>query len=142
MEKTTRQLDKVLNDVKDVHTLKSYMDLVDSTSVYSSFSDYFFQLEKVKSISENELRTSCDIDRTYYYHIKDGSKNPGRNKVLRLCLAAHLDANETRRSLEAGGLQPLYAKSKRDAVIQYAINNNFTVIDTNLLLDEYDMEPL
>lgn len=141
-EPTTRQLEHTLLEIDDTASLGQYLETIDRLPQYNSFMDYFRTLERVQNMTSSDLQKASAIERSYFYHVLDGSKNPGRDKILRLCLAAGLDEDETRRALEAGGAQILYARSRRDAVIQYAIVNHLSVMETNILLEQYQLEPL
>ena len=72
----------------------------------------------------------------------NGSKRPGRDKILALCIAAGLDLKETKRALESAGEAPLYSRNKRDAIILYAINNRLDIIGLNDLLEKADEQLL
>lgn len=141
-EPTTRQLEHTLLEIDDTASLGQYLDAIEQLPQYESFIDYYRTLEKVQNKTSSGLQKASAIERSYYYHVMDGTKNPGRDKILRLCLAAGLDEDETRRALEAGGVQILYARSRRDVVIQYAIVNQLSVIETNILLEQYGLESL
>ncbi|MEE3472219.1 MAG: XRE family transcriptional regulator, partial [Butyrivibrio hungatei] len=82
------------------------------------------------------------LERSYYYQIMKGTRSPGRDKVLRLCLAAELTLRQTTRALELSGNAPLYPKNRRDIILTVAINQKAGVIDANLLLSKYGEEPL
>lgn len=141
-EKTTRTLEHELIQVDDRKSLNEYLQSVDKTTVHTSFSEYFFNLDKVKQMSGKEMRDLSGLDRTYFYHIKDGTKSPGRDKIILLCLAAGLDDDETRRAFEAASVPSWYSKDKRDAVIRFCLCHHKSVIDTNILLEEYGFDPL
>ena len=84
-----------------------------------------------------------EIDRTYAYQILNGTKpNPGRDKIIKLCIAGELSVKETTRALEIAKAGILYPREKRDAIILFAINNKLSVQDTNMLLDSYDLDIL
>ena len=140
--KTTRTLERELLETDSREELNAYLKALKETPAHTSFREYFFGLEKVRTKDEAEIRKGSGIERTYYSHIRDGSKHPGRDKVLRLCLSAGLSPDETRRALEAAGLPVLYAKSRRDAVLSFCLQRHLSVIDTDLLLENYHLEPL
>ena len=71
-----------------------------------------------------------------------GTRSPGRDKVLRLCLAAGLNLRETTRALELSGNAVLYARNRRDIILTVAVNQMADVDDTNLLLFRYGEKPL
>ena len=71
----------------------------------------------------------------------DGTRSPGRDKILLLCLAARLPLNKVQRSLEISGQAILYARNKRDSAVIFAINEKLTVPEVNELLFQLG-EPL
>ena len=61
------------------------------------------------------------IQRNYAYQILNGTKNPGRDKVLALCIAAHMNYEETQRALALADLGKLYPRRKKDSIIIFAL---------------------
>ena len=122
--------------------MEKYFDNPKVTDSYSSFSDYFRSLATSKELSDSELILKSGIEKSYYYQIMKGTRNPGRDKVLRICIAAGLSNRETTRALELSGNAPLYPKNRRDIIITVGINQHASVDDINLLLDKYSEEPL
>ena len=141
-ESTTRKLADVLAHIDDTTAMEEFMVIPEVKDSYKNFTDYFRSLESVKEISDTELISKSGIEKSYYYQIIKGTKNPGRDKILRLCIAAGLNMKETTRCLELAGCAALYPKNRRDIIISVAINQKATVIDTNLLLDTYSEPPL
>ncbi len=141
-ELTTRTLENEIVNVDDQESLDRFLGQLDHAKSFASFIDYFHSLKQVKDQSEADLCRKSGIERTYCYHILNGTKAPGRDKIIRLCIAASLDETQTRRALEAGKSAPFYAKSRRDAVIRYAIRQHLSVIDTDILLEDYGLERL
>lgn len=137
---TTRTLDGELVQIDEPEELNQYLKKIGNIGKPESFCDYFFRLEKVQCIPDRELREKSGLERSYYYHIRDGSKRPGRDKIIRLCLAAGLDDDEARRAFEAAGAPYWYARDRRDAVIRFCLKKSRSVMETNLLLEEYGME--
>ena len=93
-------------------------------------------------VENSELIQKSGLERSYYYQVMKGTRSPGRDKVLRLCIAAGLSLRETTRALELSGNAPLYPKNRRDIIITVAINQSASVDDANLLLYKYGEEPL
>lgn len=138
----TKDLENALNSLNNLDPLDIYLSQVEG-KLPNSFIAYFLSLDKVKKIDRSDLIKNSGIERTYAYHILSGSKlNPGREKILRFCLAAHLSVEETNRCLKIAKESILYVKSKRDSLIQYGLNQRMSVIDVNLLLEEYGEEGL
>ena len=108
-------------------------------NTYTSFLDYFYALKKVKSLDKATLVKKSGLERTYCYHILNGTKEPGRDKILCLCIAAQLNILETNRSLKSAHLPQLYVKDNRDAIIQYALQKQLTISETNDLLSKHKL---
>ena len=139
---TTRHLDEILRSITSNAKLEEYLSSPGTESPFNSFIEYFKSLPAVASIVPADIYKLADLDRTYCYHIWNGTKTPSRDKILLLCIAAGLNRDETRRALEAGREAPLYPRSRRDSVISYAIQQKINVMETNALLDEMGMEIL
>lgn len=142
LETTIHELEHAFVEIRDVASLRQHLDALERLPQFDSFMAYFRTLRKVQSKTPAGLLKASGINRSYCYHVFDESKAPGRDKILRLCLAAGLDNEETRRALESGHVAALHARSGRDAVIHYAIERQCTVPETNALLVEYGMAPL
>jgi DNA-binding phage protein len=141
-ESTTSNLAKVLKNIDTAQEMEQYMELPEVMNSCQTFPEYFRSLPAVQEMDTGELIRSSGLERSYYYQVMKGTRNPGRDKVLRLCLAGGLDLRETTRALELSGNAVLYARSRRDIILTVAINQKAGVIDTNLLLDKYGEEPL
>lgn len=132
-QKTTNELTHILNNICSAHSLDTYVsDLPDSDDFH--FADYFTSLPEVRKLSNRELITGSGIERTYYYQILNGTRQPGRDKVLLLCLAAKLTLAETQRALEVSNLGVLYPRRRRDAIIIFALNRHLNTADAQELL--------
>lgn len=140
-EKKTIELLEILNQAKNSEGLKKYLD---DTTEYANldFQTYFNTLLEQKHISKSEMVELSGIERTYLYHILSGTRTPGRDNAIRLCIGAGLSLEETMRCLELLSVGILYAKNKRDSIIIYSINRGNSIIETNDLLYEMNEKPL
>lgn len=141
-DSTTRNLGDILSKIDNTSEMEKYFDNPKVTDSYDSFTDYLRSIIDTKGLTDSELITKSGIERSYYYQIMKGSRSPGRDKVIRLCIAAGLTNRETTRTLELSGNAPLYPKNRRDIIINVGINQHASVDDINLLLDKYKEEPL
>lgn len=141
-ESTTTQLENILANISSEKQMEEFMEHPKVTDSFHSFPKYFESLESVQTLGSGELIKRSSLERSYYYQIMKGTRSPGRDKVLRLCLAAGLTLRETTRALELSGNAPLYPKNRRDIILTVAINQKAGVIDANLLLSKYGEEPL
>lgn len=136
--KTTKELSDTLSGAKNRDALDRYLQELPSERPWPDFKSYFLSLPEVKKIPLTDLIAKAGIDRTYGYQILNGTrKNPGPDKILRLCLAARLDLSETQRALELSGQKILYSRDTRDAILMFSINRKLGVLDANELLDHF-----
>ena len=108
----------------------------------NDLSSYVKTILSEKGMSTADMQKKSGIDRTYIYQIMDGSKNPGRDKIIAIAIACEMTLAECRRALEIAQEGILYAKSRRDSLIIYAINKKLTIMELNSLLEEHDLPVL
>ena len=141
-ESTTSNLAKVLKNIDTAQEMEQYMELPEVMNSCQTFPEYFRSLPAVQEMDTGELIRSSGLERSYYYQVMKGTRSPGRDKVLRLCLAAGLNLKETTRALELSGNAVLYPRKRRDIILTVAVNQMADVDDTNLLLFKYGERPL
>ena len=150
-ESTTKKLADVLSGIDNTQDMEKFMEEPKVVDSFKNFPDYYRSLPSVQQLESGELiqRSGLErsiqrsgLERSYYYQVMKGTRSPGRDKVLRLCIAAGLTLRETTRALELSGNAPLYPKNRRDIILTVAINQSASVDDANLLLFKYGEEPL
>ena len=141
-ESTTRQLSDILSRIDSTRGMDQYMEIPKVAESCQSFRQYFHSLPAVQNMDSGDLIQKSGLERSYYYQVMKGTRNPGRDKVLRLCLAAGLNLKETTRALELSGNAVLYPRNRRDIILTVAVNQMADVDDTNLLLFKYGEKPL
>ena len=141
-ESTTSNLAKVLKNIDTAQEMEQYMELPEVMNSCQTFPEYFRSLPAVQEMDTGELIRSSGLERSYYYQVMKGTRSPGRDKVLRLCLAAGLNLKETTRALELSGNAVLYPRKRRDIILTVAVNQMADVDDTSLLLFKYGEKPL
>lgn len=135
MKKSTTELETLLHN-------KPLEDTLSYTQEQYSFHMYLNQLMEAKGYQKQEIIRQSEIPRTYAYQLFQGTKLPGRDKILQLAIAMRLNLEETNRLLKLGNHSILYVRKKRDALIYYAITHQLSLIDANLLLYEHGQEVL
>lgn len=106
------------------------------------FSSFVKAVLQEKGMSIADMQKKSGIDRNYIYQIMDGSKHPGRDKIIAIAIACDMTLPECQRALEIAQEGILYAKSRRDSLVIYAINKKMSIMELNGLLEEYKFEPL
>ena len=141
-DSTTSNLVRILSNIDSTKEMEQYMEIPKVADGFRSFPEYFQSLDKVKEMDRGELIRNSGLERSYFYQVMKGTRSPGRDKVLRLCLAAGLNLRQTTRALELSGNAALYARNRRDIILTVAVNQMADVDDTNLLLFRYGERPL
>ena len=125
---TPEELDRYLNEIKDKYP--------------NDLSSYIKAILAQKNMSIADMQKKSGIDRTYIYQIMDGSKHPGRDKIIAIAIACEMSLPECQRALEISQEGILYAKSRRDSLVVYAINKKMSIMELNSILEEYKLNPL
>ena len=133
-QKTTNELLKILNSADTVSELEDFTKIADQNTSIHTFSEYIDDCLDKCGMSQSQLIQNVQIQRNYGYQILNGTKNPGRDKVISLCLALSLPLAEVQRALTLAKEAILYPKNKRDSVLIFCINKHLSVLDTNDLL--------
>lgn len=145
IQKKNLNTDELLNLLRSTHSvsaLAKYNEKLSQQSGYSSLSEYFYTYMHKHNMLESDLIRASLIQRNYAYQILNGTKNPGRDKVLALCLAAQMSYEDTQRALALADLGKLYPRKKKDSIIIFALEHNLNVQQTNELLFEEGELPL
>ena len=109
---------------------------------YESFADFFEECLDEVGLIKSDFVKRCRIERTYVYQILKGLRNPGREKVIIMCIAAGLDLASTQKALVIAREGILYYRNERDAAIIYAVRHNYSLTETNSLLARNELEEL
>ena len=139
---TTGQLADILSEIDSTKEMEQYLETPKVADSFRSFPEFFRSLPAYGAMDSGDLILQSGLERSYFYQVMKGTRSPGRDKVLRLCLAAGLSLKETTRALELSGNAVLYPRNRRDIILTVAINQKAGVIDTNLLLTQYGEKPL
>ena len=140
--KTTQETDKFLES-SSLEDFNKYLT-GDYMSDYRDITDYLQKYMEAHSLEVSDVIKQSCLDRYYANQILNGTrKNPGRDKLIPLCLAMHMDLTETNRALKISKAGTLYSKDKRDAIIILCINRGiFDVMKVNEALYENNEKPL
>ena len=139
--KETTDLMSRLNSVSNDKALSDFIKDVDGNYPLT-FSEYIKKLMIERNLYKTDISKLSNLDRSYTSQIIEGTKNPGRDKVLAISIGIKLNLEETQKALKLAGLSELYPKSKRDSIIIYAINKKMSVMDTNYELAKYGEKEL
>jgi len=141
-ESTTSQLLNILNSADSLKALDRYVEEYLPAEKTATYQEYFEGILKQKGMDKSEVIRASGIQRNYAYQILGGIRNPSRDKVIALALAAGMDLRQAQKSLTLCGTGSLYSRSRRDAILIFCINRGLDVMQANELLVEMEEEPL
>ena len=98
---------------------------------HRSLPDYLQQLLDEKGLSRPKVVAEAGLNATYGYEVFMGKKHPSREKVLPLIFAMKCTLQEANRMLQAAGVNELYVKDRRDAIIIFCLDHDYTLMKTN-----------
>ena len=134
MKKTTGELLELL---KKSSNASSYIENASDDLIQQiPLSEYLSEIMHSKQLIGSDIVLRSGLDRGYVYEILSGKKNPSRDKVLAICFAVPLSADETQQLLKSTGYPALYARIERDSIILFALEHSLSLADANELLYE------
>lgn len=139
-EATTSRLENILRTVKSEDDIREYMKKYAKSS-YITFAEYFNSYLINNELDYPVVMDRSNISKNYFYNIINGDRNPGRDKIIALCIGAGMSCHETNRALKIAKEGVLYPKDPRDARIMICINNGIkTVTELNIILDDNNLQ--
>ena len=133
MKKST---DDLMKNLRSKSSVDEYFDENDSEIFFGSLSELidFFMARKGLTKAEVVKRSGMIGGKT--------PKNISRDKVMMLCFGLSLTVDESQQLLKKSGYAPLYARDTRDSIIIFCLENHINIVNTNIKLGEYNLEPL
>lgn len=138
----TKDLESLLNSTNSLNDLTTLIDKKKESMDSLNFPDYFSSLCKEKNLKKGEIINNSTISRSYCYEILRGDKIPDRDNAIKLCIAANLTIEETNRILKLTNNSVFYPKISRDMFIMFCIKKEYSLTQTDIILDENNLKPL
>ncbi len=125
-EASTQEL---LDELLSKPRVESYLDA--HPGITPTLAEYLGQLLHSKGLVRAEVIAKAQIDATHGWQIFNGQRKAGRDKLFQLALAMGLNLLETTRLCQVGGVNALYPKTRRDAIIIFCIEHGASLMETN-----------
>lgn len=139
MSQTTNDLHAKINQITD---LNKYLESNKEDLTIPNPIQYLLNIASSKRLSKSDIVRSSQIERSFCYHLLDGSKTLTREKALALAFGAKLSQEETQNILKYAQLPRLYPRNPRDSVILFCLNKGVSLMDTNIILDNLGFDPI
>ena len=139
MQKDTSKIVEELGLCPDFQTFyaenKDYM-------VSGNLSSLLAELLESKGLKKSQVIKNAEFSEVYGYQIFSGIRVPERKKLLCLAVGMKLNIEETQQLLKCAGYSQLYVKLPFDSIVLYGLCKEFSVVQINELLYEYELETL
>lgn len=129
---------ELLELLKETESIEQFANEYVDCFVDITFKDYLNSLIESKGMKKSTVIRASGLSDSYAFQIFQGFKSPSRDKLLSLAIAMRLSIEECQRLLKLAGVNELYAKNRRDAIILFGLNKGLSVPQTNDLL--FDLE--
>ena len=121
--------EKLIHELFNADNIQDYFTAHERELKVSSFAAYITNLCRQRNMTVASTLENADISFSYGYFLFSGKRKPSRDTVLKLAIAFGLNLEETQQLLSAAGFGGLYPKIRRDAVIIYAIQRQYSLFD-------------
>ena len=88
-------------------------------------------------MKKSDIINKADIGYTFFYDILKGKKHPSRDTLIRIFIAMRLDIDTCQEALRMYEWAALYPKIKRDSILIYCLAHNFSLQQSEELLEKY-----
>lgn len=143
MDDDTKKLENAIKALRSEAEVSRYLhSQCDSSKRY--FYQYLRQIADIKGMPMSKVVARSKVNKNYVYNITGGLKrNPGRDKIIALCIGACMTYEECNKALEIGGHCRLSVRDERDVRIAVAINTGKAdVAALNECLRQNGLQPL
>lgn len=135
-----KNTDEMQQEIQSTDNIYDVLDNNHESFRFEELSEYLKELLERKNIKPAEAIRKSGIDRCYGHQIISGKRVPSRDKLIALSFGMGLELDEVNDLLKISRNRTLYARDQRDAVIIYAFTNKLSIIETNQLLFDKDIE--
>lgn len=138
-DKSTEEL---LNEIKSTNEIQKFIDSNSGEFTSEPLHKLLCEMIKNKGLKKSDVVKRSGLNRVYAYQILQGRRLPSRDKLIALCFGLRITLDETNDVLKSAGFAKLYARSKRDSLIIFAINSKKSIFVVNELLFDNGFEIL
>ena len=136
---TTSELETKLSKS---NSLETFLEENEDCFVSSDFVMLLGRIFESKGISKAALAKRAGVSDVFLHQVFAGRRKPSRNRLLCLCIGMQVTLEECQELLRSNKNVTLYAKSRRDAVIEYGLLHHMNLYEINDRLFMADEETL
>lgn len=132
----------MMNRLENEDDFEAFLNDYEPTFIDRTVAQELDRLLRVHLVMKNEAVARSGIDRTYGYHILNGNRRAGRDKLLRFAIGIGLTIDEAQHLLLIAKEGALYPKVIRDAAVIFCINRGMDIHQAQFLLDKLGVDLL
>lgn len=83
------------------------------------------------SLTQAQVIKKAEINETFGWQIFHGQRHASKDNLLKIAFALGLSGKETNRLLAAGEVPALYIKNRRDAILYFALDHGYSIMEAN-----------
>ncbi len=130
--------DKLFEKLQEANDISLFAKANADSFINTSLTDYIEELLSRHGLKKPQIISESGLNEIYTYQILSGKRNPSRDKLLALAIAMKLDLEECQKLLKFGGVNELYPRNRRDAIIIFGLKKKLNIFDLNELLFDLD----
>lgn len=131
-----RRTEDLLAALRQSKNIDDFVKENEDEFINTTLSQHLNELLSQKGMKKSDVIKSACLNDIYAYQIFQGVRAPSRDKVICIAFGFGLDLVETQNLLKFARINELYARSKRDTIIIFAIEEKLDIHTTNELLYE------
>ena len=132
---STFEILEALKKAQDIATFtREYVDAFTDIT----FKEYLEGLLDARNVKKSVAIKASGISDSYAFQIFQGYKSPSRDKLLALAVGLRTSIDECQKLLKLAGVNELYAKNRRDAIIIFGLDKGLSVPQLNDILFELE----
>ena len=141
MSKTTYDLTEEIKNAIGIKELKNYQKN-NKSEMHKEPIQYLLDTATLHNIDKSTLIKNSGIERTRASHILSNDRTMTREVCLAFAIAGKLTLDEANTLLKYASHNQLYARDERDSVLIYSLNKGLSIMDTNSILYEFNLDLL
>ena len=131
--------DELTHEIYAATDIEDYLSDNKSSFLSEALPEHLKKLLSQKNLTRAEVARRAQLEKAYVYQIFSGERMPSRDKLITLAFGLGLSADETQTMLKISGYKELYARSRRDSVMLFALNQNNTLFEVNEMLYKHGL---
>ena len=130
------------SELKNAQSPEAFVAANQAELQTKTVAEYLNEMLIKYNLEKCDVNKRADLTGNYLYQVCNGSKSPGRDKLIQIAIGFPLTLAETQYLLRLGGHSELYVRNSRDAFLMFAIEKEYGIQRVNELLYENRKELL